>query len=144
EDTHRHALTAEASLSWVGTVRAGVALPQLAAGNPRGDGDAGSAKRTARQVVAAVRLFADRLGNTPAVCRKCYVHPDVIASYLDGTPILISKSRSHARRGGLSAEERAVLRFLKKSLERGDAKSESLEETLRRSVKRARGRNSSR
>src|SRR5205807_2375385 len=88
-------------------------------------------------VVAAIEQVAERLGNTPAVCRKCYVHPQVIDAYLDGTPILIAKSRS--RRGGLTPEERAVLRFLKKSLEQDDGKSESIEETLRRSVKQARG-----
>jgi DNA topoisomerase-1 len=97
-----------------------------------------SQRQAKKNVVAAIEQVAERLGNTPAVCRKCYVHPQVIDAYLDGTPILISKSRSHSRRGGLSAEERAVLRFLKKSLERADAKSESIEETLRRSVKRAR------
>ena len=38
-----------------------------------------------KNVVAAIKTVALRLGNTPSVCRKCYVHPAVIESYLDGT-----------------------------------------------------------
>ena len=128
--------TAKDFRTWTGTVMAALALQEFEPFR--------SQRQAKKNVVRAIEEVAERLGNTPAVCRKCYVHPDVIDAYLDGTPILISKSRSHARRGGLSAEERAVLRFLKKSLERGDGKSESLEETLRRSVKKARARNSSR
>jgi DNA topoisomerase-1 len=33
----------------------------------------------------AVEAVAGRLGNTPAICRKSYVHPVVVESYLDGT-----------------------------------------------------------
>ncbi len=36
-------------------------------------------------MVAAIKTVAERLGNTPAVCRKCYVHPTVLDRYLDGT-----------------------------------------------------------
>ena len=38
-----------------------------------------------KNVVQAIERVAERLGNTPAVCRKCYVHPEVLNSYLDGT-----------------------------------------------------------
>jgi DNA topoisomerase-1 len=38
-------------------------------------------KRHTVEVIAEVAL---RLGNTPAICRKCYIHPEVIAAYLDG------------------------------------------------------------
>jgi DNA topoisomerase-1 len=37
-----------------------------------------------RNVVAAMRLAADRLGNTPAVARSSYVHPALVEAYLDG------------------------------------------------------------
>ena len=38
-----------------------------------------------QNVVRAVAQVAERLGNTPAVCRKCYIHPAVIEGYLEGT-----------------------------------------------------------
>ena len=38
-----------------------------------------------RNVLQAVEVVAQRLGNTRAVCRKCYIHPDVVNAYLDGT-----------------------------------------------------------
>jgi DNA topoisomerase-1 len=59
---------------------------------------------------------AERLGNTRAVCRKCYVHPTVIESWLAGT---LQDEMASARRGfrkpigGLDAEETLVLRWLK-------------------------------
>ena len=37
-----------------------------------------------KNVVAAVKSVAERLGNTPSVCRKCYVHPAVIETYMGG------------------------------------------------------------
>ena len=37
-----------------------------------------------RAIREAIKLVASRLGNTPAICRKCYVHPEVLAAYLDG------------------------------------------------------------
>ena len=37
-----------------------------------------------KNVVAAIKSVAQRLGNTPSVCRKCYVHPAVLESYLGG------------------------------------------------------------
>lgn len=44
----------------------------------------GSATQAKKNVVQAIKNVAERLGNTPAVCRKCYVHPAVLASYMDG------------------------------------------------------------
>ena len=37
-----------------------------------------------KNVVEAIKTVAQRLGNTPAVCRKCYVHPAVLETYLGG------------------------------------------------------------
>jgi len=79
------------------------------------DGEA----RRKKNVVAAVESVAKRLGNTRAVCRKCYIHPAVIDSYLDGSFLdtfgeramrLIQKSR------GLEPEELAVLALLRRRL----------------------------
>jgi DNA topoisomerase-1 len=68
--------TAKDFRTWIGTVLAAVAFQELeAAASP------GQAKKNIGLVIAAV---AKILGNTPAVCRKCYVHPDVISAYLEG------------------------------------------------------------
>ena len=65
---------------------------------------------------------AAKLGNTPAICRKCYVHPEVIGCYLDGTlvDLLREKVAGKLRNDleGLDAAEAAVLAFLQKRLER--------------------------
>ena len=41
--------------------------------------------RAKMNVKRAIEQVAARLGNTPTICRKCYVHPEVLNSYLDGT-----------------------------------------------------------
>ena len=66
----------------------------------------------------AIEAVAERLGNTPAVCRKCYVHPEVVQAYLDGA--LKEQMRQRVRRelaaGALDETERAVLRLLQRRL----------------------------
>ena len=53
-----------------------------------------------------------RLGNTPAVCRKCYVHPAVVDAFLAGE--LEARTPARARKG-LRREEAALLRFLERA-----------------------------
>jgi DNA topoisomerase-1 len=70
-----------------------------------------------KNMVAAVKATAQSLGNTPAVCRKSYIHPAVIEAYLDGSLIpklneWSSKTPSTSSRR-LRPDEAAVLRFLK-------------------------------
>jgi DNA topoisomerase-1 len=80
-------------------------------------------------VVEVIKLVAKKLGNTPAICRKCYVHPSIISSYLDGKlvsilPKLINKNEAKLKEGEnpsadstiieLSVEEKAILEFLQK------------------------------
>jgi DNA topoisomerase-1 len=65
-------------------------------------------------VRAAVDAVAERLGNTPAICRKCYVHPEIFTAYLEG--VLALRSRKPA--GGLEAAERSALAFLERRLKR--------------------------
>jgi DNA topoisomerase-1 len=79
------------------------------------DSRAGDSKRpTQRQVVRAVEVAAHRLGNTVAVCRKCYIHPAVPAAYLEGRCIdaRARRSRSRGTQHALSADESAVVRLL--------------------------------
>jgi DNA topoisomerase-1 len=94
--------------TWAGTVLAAQTLQGFSAFESQAE--------ARRNVVAAVTLVAGRLGNTLAVCRKCYVHPAVFDAYLEGSlPTLLTP-----RVGGeqkhepceLSAEETAVLAFL--------------------------------
>ena len=67
--------TAKDFRTWTGTVLAAWALDELG----------GSDSPPKKQLVAAIESVATELGNTPAVCRACYVHPDVMDAHLDGT-----------------------------------------------------------
>ena len=53
------------------------------------------------------------LGNTPAICRKCYIHPAIFDGYLDGSLLQALKQRADETlanpKGGLKAEEAAVM-----------------------------------
>lgn len=71
-----HAYTAKDFRTWAGTVLAALALRQQAA--------PGSEHQMKKKIVEAVRLVSQRLGNTPSICRKCYVHPGVIEAYRFG------------------------------------------------------------
>ena len=71
--------------------------------------------RRKRNVATAMRLVAAELGNTPAICRKSYVHPIVVARYLDeGETIRAARRATHATPTAYahSPEERALIRFL--------------------------------
>ncbi|MDF0731640.1 DNA topoisomerase IB [Pseudomonas entomophila] len=62
-----------------------------------------------RQVAAIVRQVASRLGNTPAVCRRCYIHPAVLEHFELGRLATLPRARA---RKGLDPQEVALLRFL--------------------------------
>jgi DNA topoisomerase-1 len=63
---------------------------------------------------------AKRLGNTPAICRKCYVHPVILESYLERSLVETVELRAEKQMTGspgeLRPEEAAVLEFLKKRI----------------------------
>jgi DNA topoisomerase-1 len=71
-----------------------------------------------KNLVRAIESVAQRLGNTPAICKKCYIHPEIMNSYMDGTMIDTFQKRADELQkvAGLSADESAVLAFLKKRL----------------------------
>jgi DNA topoisomerase I len=98
--------TAKDLRTWGGTLRAATVLAEL--GAPRNDREA------KKNAVTAVRLVAAELGNTPAICRKSYVHPDVIGRYIEAREtIRVSASRSNNRSTlAQSPEEHALIRFL--------------------------------
>lgn len=91
--------TAKVFRTWAGTVAAAVRLAAESA-------DTKAARN--KMVVRVVKEVAAELGNTPAVCRTSYIHPQVISAYLEGD-FQLPKGR---RRDGLSADETATLRFL--------------------------------
>jgi DNA topoisomerase-1 len=97
--------------TWAGTVAACAALRELQAE------DETVAKR---HVVEAIKTVSQKLGNTPAVCRKSYIHPAILESYLDGTMIDVLQNavmqELSGDSAGLKAEEAAVLQLLKTRL----------------------------
>lgn len=106
-------ITAKDFRTWTGTVLAALALAEF----EKFDSEA-AAKRNVR---AAIERVAARLGNTPAVCRKCYVHPEVIDSYMDEA-LLLEVEQEVEREltkelAGLRPEEAVVLAFLQKRIE---------------------------
>jgi DNA topoisomerase I len=77
-------ITAKDFRTWAGTVLAAMALSEMQSFD--------SATQAKRNLRTAIENVAARLGNTPTICRKCYVHPEVLASYLDGNLMLEIKS----------------------------------------------------
>ncbi|RYG61289.1 MAG: DNA topoisomerase IB, partial [Alphaproteobacteria bacterium] len=100
-------ITAKDFRTWAGTV--------LAAGELRQADLATSPTAAKRTITTAVKAVAAKLGNTPAICRKCYVHPDIFVCYQKGrlhqdiAPIVASQRKALA---GLRTEEAAVVVLL--------------------------------
>jgi len=100
--------TAKDFRTWSGTVLAARALQSLEPPE--------SATQAKKNLVQAVQAVAGLLGNTPAVCRKCYVHPAIFDAYLDGSLIAALGTRSDEGldpTDDLGPDERRVLRFLR-------------------------------
>jgi DNA topoisomerase-1 len=115
-------VTAKDFRTWAGTVLAAMALNEVESFD-----SAAQAKRNLRE---AIEKVAARLGNTPTICRKCYVHPEVLNCYMDGNLVLELKSKAESELRGdvqnLKPEEAAVLALLRgrlaKEVERTAAK----------------------
>lgn len=97
--------TAKDFRTWAGTVLAAGALNEMET--------ARTSRRANGNVVRAMKEVAARLGNTPAICRKCYVHPTVVNAYLDGSLGHQLRRRDvAARKARLRPEETRVLGLL--------------------------------
>jgi DNA topoisomerase-1 len=100
--------TAKDFRTWSGTVLAALALQEFEAFD--------SEAQAKKNIVRAIESVAQKLGNTPSVCRKCYVHPAVLDSYLDGTMLEGLRARAEATLAqelqDLEPEEAAVLGML--------------------------------
>lgn len=111
--------TAKDFRTWAGTVLAAMALRNFEKFQTKA--------QAKKNVVAAIDAVAKKLGNTAAVCKKCYIHPHVLDSYLEGSLADALQQRAKSLQG-LPADEAAVLVLLQKRL--------SLEEKLARSLKK--------
>jgi DNA topoisomerase I len=103
--------TAKDFRTWAGTVLAAKALREVKAFDTQA--------QAKRNVVAAIEKVAERLGNTKAVCRKCYIHPAVLNAYLDGNLVQTLKQRAAdmARSANkLRPEEASVLALIQRKL----------------------------
>jgi len=80
-----------------------------------------------RNVTAAIERVAGRLGHTPAICRKSYVHPEIVGAYMAGDLLLNLKDAVEAQLAedlaGLEPEEAAVLAFLQQRLKQAAERS---------------------
>lgn len=102
-------ITAKDFRTWTGTVLAALALAEY----ERADSQA-AAKRNVRDAIEAVSA---RLGNTPTICRKCYVHPQVIEAYLASDLKLdLQGEIKETLDDDLHHEEKQVLKFLRRRL----------------------------
>jgi DNA topoisomerase-1 len=122
-------ITAKDFRTWAGTVMAAIALQEFEAV------DTQAAAR--KNVRAAIERVAQRLGNTPTICRKCYIHPEILQSYAQGRLLLKIRERVDQELQGdlarLKPEEAAVLALLEGRLNRtlSDQLQDSLAETRR-------------
>jgi DNA topoisomerase-1 len=94
--------TAKHFRTWAGTVLAAECLSRQAARKAR--------SRNA-QIRSAIETVARRLGNTPTVCRKCYVHPLVLETFMSNKLRRSARARE-VNSAQLRAAERGVLRLL--------------------------------
>ena len=98
--------TAKDFRTWFATVEALQALRKRPVGNK------GEIKKELLETIAAV---AKRLGNTPSICRKCYIHPEVLTAFADGRLSKLNGSRPAAALRGL-LRRRSITATLKASL----------------------------
>jgi DNA topoisomerase-1 len=132
--------TAKDFRTWAGTVLASLALSEFESFD--------SEAAAKRNVTRAIEQVAAQLGNTAAVCRKSYIHPEIVECYLDGTLLGLLKGRVETALrddlAGLRSEEAAVLALLQQRLSReadrrsteGAPSGRKLKDALRRSAQR--------
>ncbi|HET8745989.1 MAG TPA: DNA topoisomerase IB [Ramlibacter sp.] len=117
-------ITAKDFRTWAGTVLAALALQEFEAFDTKA-----TQKKNIKQ---AIERVVARLGNTPTICRKCYVHPEVLNAYVEGNLLLRIKGEVEQELrediAALRPEEAAVLAMLEERLKR------TLEDSLAQSL----------
>jgi DNA topoisomerase-1 len=105
-------ITAKDFRTWAGTVLAAIALQEFE--------EFDNAAKAKKNVRAAIEKVSARLGNTPTICRKCYIHPEIVNGYLEGSLLEGLKQEVEAELreelASLKPEEAAVLTLLKARL----------------------------
>ena len=123
-------ITAKDFRTWAATNLAALALSEL----ERYDNQAKAKKNVLRTVEAVAKM----LGNTPSVCRKCYIHPAVFDGYLDGSLMEGLAERAEATLEhpdhALTADEVAVTAFLSRRLEQKAAEAPKRVSTRRKAA----------
>ena len=116
--------------TWAGTVLAAQLLREFEAFK--------SGSQAKKNIVEAVETVAKKLGNTKAVCRKCYIHPAVLDAYMDRSMLktVAQRARRVARSGGLNGAEAAVLALLQRRLSTGSKAPVAAAPVRRRSARR--------
>jgi DNA topoisomerase-1 len=108
-----HDFTSKDFRTWAGTVLAARLLKDFEAFT--------SQAQAKKNIVRAVEAVAKRLGNTKAVCRKCYIHPAIFDAYIDGSMLESVAQRARKLTQGvdrLTEAEAAVLGLLQRRLAR--------------------------
>jgi DNA topoisomerase-1 len=120
-------ITAKDFRTWAGTVLAAMALREFETFD--------SEAKAKKNVRAAIERVASQLGNTPTICRKCYIHPEVLTCYLEGGLLLEIKdeveSELREELASLKPEEAAVLTLLEARIKRDLQTAEALEKDPR-------------
>jgi len=101
--------TAKDFRTWAGTVECAMALAEI--------GSFSSETEAKKNIVAAIKTTAERLGNRPATCRNYYVHPAILDAYADGTLLpAMQHAAEHGNgtRGSLRPEELCVMAIIPK------------------------------
>jgi DNA topoisomerase-1 len=107
-------VTAKDFRTWGGTMHAAIALQSM--------GIAASRREADRNILAALDIVRERLGNTRAVCRKYYVHPALLEAYRMGRTVTlpaenVKRYLNRRREAALRRDEVAVLQFLQDELD---------------------------
>jgi DNA topoisomerase-1 len=126
-------ITAKDFRTWAGTVLAALALAEFE--------EFDNQAKAKKNIRAAIEKVSSRLGNTPSICRKCYVHPEVFSSYLDGGLLLEIKDEIETELRedlpSLKPEEAAVLTLLQERISR-EVKQEAEAKPASKSARRRR------
>lgn len=128
--------TAKDFRTWAGTMLAAVTLQAA--------GQAESETQAKKNIVQAIETVSKKLGNTPAICRKCYVHPGVLDAYVDGTLHEITcqarackADKNIAPAHALTQDEIAVLVLLEKLAEKNGLVAKAAVKVRERSTNRS-------
>jgi DNA topoisomerase-1 len=109
--------------TWLGTVTCATLLAEQQ--------EAQTQTERKQRLTAVIKDVAQRLGNTPAVCRKCYVHPDVLDAYMELGALHTPQKMRHTE--GLLPQELFVLALLQERAK--DADSDKTVRQLKQSLK---------